>query len=127
MTTESLPITDGSGAGTPTTPPGAEPTAGAGPLPPLPTIDPADGRTWTFARTVLGHVLIRTSWSPVRFAPAYGLPGPHAHYQTLLTRQTPEDPFAYVGEQTYLTLREAWAAHCRICARVDAGEAWDGR
>jgi hypothetical protein len=73
----------------------------------------ADATTWTYKReTVPGVGLVSTVWSPIRFAPAYGLPGTAKHYETLAWDGDDNE----LAHAVYATEQEAKDGHARIVA-----------
>lgn len=76
-------------------------------------INPADPRTWTVRDDLPGRCVIQTSYNPVAFAPAWGLPGERHHFETLVTIGG-----AYRDSQTYRTEAEALDGHAVLTSRM---------
>lgn len=78
-----------------------------------------DPDTWTLGRDrIAGGFLIRTSFCPIRFSPAFGMPGTPHHYQTAVTGL--HDGGWVVDEQTYQTEQDARDGHAAFVARYAA-------
>ena len=82
------------------------------------TIDPMDANTWTFREDRLaGGYAVFTSWSPIRFAPFYGLTGkPSRHFETIVINKSMP---SFIGDsQTYQTEAEARDGHAVMVSRL---------
>lgn len=74
-----------------------------------------DGTTWTLGDDrIVGGFRVSTVFSPVRFAPAYGLDGTPRHFRSAVTGTAEPWPFE---EVTYRTEPEAKAGHAALVAK----------
>jgi hypothetical protein len=81
------------------------------------TIQPQNANTWTFRTDRLaGGYVVFTSWSPIRFAPAYGLKGESRHFESIVINKAMPD---FIGDsRTYLTEADAREGHAVMVSKL---------